>query len=433
MKMNLVQHLSLGTAVVGAIAIGNICSAQAFNLYTITDLSPPNSYSSSAKKINDVGQVVGTVIRTDLDFEQGGFFWENGKTTYLGSPYGGRFSTIADINNAGQIIASFYGANTAILWQNGKTTDLGNLGERNTYAYDINEVGQVVGTSSIGFATDGPRGEDGIDYRAFFWEDGKMTNLGSLGGESTALAINNVGQVVGTYYTQNSARAFIWQDGKLNDLGIEVLDFNYVDINDSGQIVASTRTADGKIRPFIWQDGRLNYLGTLGGDFSYPADMNESGQIVGYSQTAEGKTHAVLWQDGKVTDLLPIKGIGGGASHINESGQVLGGYFSAFGSDPSKSGNFLWERDKAVDLRNLIAPNSGWKSLSVIDINDRGQIIGSGLFNGLPRAFLMNPTDTIIDPEPISESIPEPSSIIGSILGLGAVLTTARRRRCDRR
>ena len=67
-------------------------------------------------------------------------------------------------------------------------TDLGTLGGVST-AEDINERGQVVGRSTLA-----KRGE----FHAFLWEDGTMTDLGTLSGlSSQAYGINDRGQVVG--------------------------------------------------------------------------------------------------------------------------------------------------------------------------------------------------------------------------------------------
>jgi probable HAF family extracellular repeat protein len=66
-------------------------------------------------------------------------------------------------------------------------------GSTASIAKEINESGQVVGYG----AKDGP-------FRAFFWEKGVMTDIGTLGGLSsfTYRGINNKGQVVGLAETQ---------------------------------------------------------------------------------------------------------------------------------------------------------------------------------------------------------------------------------------
>ena len=67
----------------------------------------------------------------------------------------------------------------AFLWQNGTMTDLGTLGGTcpvplcvTVQAVTINRKGQVAGRSVTAL------GEE----HAFFWEDGTMTDLGTLGG-----------------------------------------------------------------------------------------------------------------------------------------------------------------------------------------------------------------------------------------------------------
>src|SRR6202030_2747774 len=76
----------------------------------------------------------------------------------------------------------------------------------------INNRGQVVGFSDLpGDAT----------FHAFFWENGVMTDLGTLPGDFSSLAsgINNEGQVVSTSCDQNgNCRVFLWEIGVMTDL-----------------------------------------------------------------------------------------------------------------------------------------------------------------------------------------------------------------------
>ena len=80
--------------------------------------------------------------------------------------------------------------------------DLGALGEGESYAWAINNAGQITG---YGDASNGMT-------HAFLWEGGTMTDLGTLGGrDSFAYAINNYGQMVGAGYTASrEEHACLW-------------------------------------------------------------------------------------------------------------------------------------------------------------------------------------------------------------------------------
>jgi probable HAF family extracellular repeat protein len=112
--------------------------------------------------------------------------WQDGKMRDIGT-----FSPDL-LNDRGDVVGTILvnGHAHAVFWRNGKLTDLGTLGRRTTYAYALNDHGQVVGES---VTTTGA-------YHAFVWENGTMTDLGTLPGDrySHAWAITNSGQIVGT-------------------------------------------------------------------------------------------------------------------------------------------------------------------------------------------------------------------------------------------
>src|SRR5512133_575397 len=72
-----------------------------------------------------------------------------------------------------------------------QSIDLGTLGGYSSWANALNEGGQVVGVS---FTASG-------QVHAFLWKNGTMTDLGTLGGYSTATSINERGQVIGASTT----------------------------------------------------------------------------------------------------------------------------------------------------------------------------------------------------------------------------------------
>jgi len=135
----------------------------------------------------------------------------------------------------------------AFLWQNGAMTDLGTLGDGYTAAYDINDSGQVVGASFFGGAWGGDQSDSPPPDRPFLWQNGVMSDLlldPYDGSEGHAYAINNARVIVGgARATSGIEGAFVWEDGVMYDLdsllpaGGNVQLLVARDINDDGQIV----------------------------------------------------------------------------------------------------------------------------------------------------------------------------------------------------
>ncbi|WP_195763742.1 PEP-CTERM sorting domain-containing protein [Pseudoduganella rivuli] len=148
------------------------------------------------------------------------------------------------INDQGQVAGWGYNAQAqaeAMLYAGGQVTGLGTLpGDRYSAAMDVNENGVAVGfTESL----------DASGYthkRSFIYMNGQMTALGNLASDNTAVALNNLGMVLGYSSVQSSSGTmripYLYQDGAQYDLGSLVTDPNWhvadvSDINDSGMIV----------------------------------------------------------------------------------------------------------------------------------------------------------------------------------------------------
>src|SRR5213592_2586004 len=134
--------------------------------------------------------------------------------------------------------------------------DLGVLpGYTTTVADGINEAGWIVGTS----------GDGGSQSRPFLWNDGVMTNLGTLGGSrGTAHGISDTGLVVGeSEDASHVMHAFLWQTGVMTDLGPGVA----FAVNGHGQAVGCgfPTSPSPPCHAVLWQDGRMEDLGTLAG------------------------------------------------------------------------------------------------------------------------------------------------------------------------
>jgi probable HAF family extracellular repeat protein len=135
--------------------------------------------------------------------------------------------------------------------------DLGALGSDGySVSRGVNSSAQVTGATGAGASSE-----------VFFYANGSMTNLGTLGGTSgIGNAINTSGQVAG--YSQNASgtyRAFLSSGSNLLDIGDlgggSAVGYG---INDLGQVVGSAVTTNGENHPFLYRNGRMIDLGTLG-------------------------------------------------------------------------------------------------------------------------------------------------------------------------
>lgn len=324
--------------------------------------------SSIATGINADGQVVGnsTYYVNGAEAGQRAFVWRNGVMTNLGSlgvnASGVGNSAAVAINAGGQVVGnSNYFVNgadmgsRAFVWRDGVMTNLGMLGTSTTgvgssTAVAINASGLVAGNSDD-YTTGAYKGS-----RAFIWRDGVMTSLGSLGtnsfgnGSSAAVALNAGGQVAGNslYYVNGvnkGQRAFVWQNGVMTNLGSFGGDSTgmgsslVAGLNDSGQVAGTSSLYVNGVnkgqRAFVWSNGVMTNLGTLGADSSGNASstawaINASGQVVGlsavYANGANLGNRAFLYNDGKMFRLdtfAPSGWVWNIASGINDFGQVV--------------------------------------------------------------------------------------------------------------
>src|SRR6185369_16703947 len=129
--------------------------------------------------------------------------------------------------------------------------DLGTLGGPASHGHDVNDLVHVCGWSMIQANNPASRG--------FFWADGVMKSLGTLGGiYSAAFGMNDHDQVVGASTRADEVQvAFLWSNDQIVDLntlvppGGNLLLTAAYDIDDHGAIVGVGERPDHETRAFL--------------------------------------------------------------------------------------------------------------------------------------------------------------------------------------
>jgi probable HAF family extracellular repeat protein len=360
----------------------------------LTDLTglPANANGTYADSVNSRGWVTGVSGNGAIDPLTGypqmvAVVWKHGKVNDLGT-LGGNAGAAYGINDRGHIVggalndvsdsfstgfpapncggpfcivesfpALFFPSATqlhAVFWQNGTMKDLGTLGGPDSFAWQINASGEIAGQSYIDSV---PNASTGVPttHPFFIGHDGKMIDVGSLGGTvSWVGGLNNRGQMIG----------------------------------------GMTLPGDAGWHPFLWSNGVLKDLGTLGADCGMATSINDIGDVVGVACTTTALFSAALWRDSALIDLGTVGADRCAEAYsINSHGQVVGESGDCGGPLPNHG--WVWQNSgPVVNLNSLIVPSSPIRFGHAVFINDRGEISGDGyLPNGDVHAFLLIPCD----------------------------------------
>jgi probable HAF family extracellular repeat protein len=231
------------------------------------------------------------------------------------------------------------------VWQDGQVQDIGTLGGPDAApgpGCDNQRPNVIVGASYVSFTPNPASGIPTLD--PFLWDHGKMTDLGTLGGAfGFAQCANHRGQVIGdssvaaipaacTAIGSPGCHAFFWENGIMTDLGTLGGDSSQVWwLNDAGVSAGSADLSTPGIHHAVrWKDGQILDLGTVEGDAcSHGRAINAKGQIVGLSTDCHRALHAFVWEEGSpMLDLNTLIPPGSGvlltnAININDRGEIL--------------------------------------------------------------------------------------------------------------
>lgn len=275
------------------------------------------------------------------------------------------------INNRNQVVGSSTVAGDAslfhgFLWENGHLTDLGTLpGGFFSDARDINERGQIVGLAF----------DEVFRPHAVTWVDGRIRELsGPTGADGCgATAINNRGDIVGSCFVAPLTVPVLWRGDTAIVLPAPVgLSTGALDINEGGVVaLASFDATTNSQLAYRLEGAALTPLPPAPGyPNSVAVRLNARGDAAGYSYSTgnDGVQEATAWLGNEPIALgFPPGTLESGASDINARGVVAAGGFSL---NPGQVGDspFLWAGGA---VRPLPIP-PGRVGAQAIVINDRG-------------------------------------------------------------
>lgn len=299
--------------------------------YTITDLGTLGGISSSAREISECGRVAG--------------MWE-----------------------------SRPGRGCAFIWDATRgMTDLGPERNPNCCHGFGRETSSVLLKSASRYSWDRTRKE--------VWDRAK-DSAPTVVRNGRVINISGSGLVLGEFEDLEGGdeHSFLWSESE----GMRVLFISGEEstrttcnaVNDLGQVVGETHRGGASARPFFWDNGELTFLSHPAKGKTYLTDLNDLGQVVGYSETrAYLRIERIRQLPGPVRDCVEF---------CFAILSLLTGPFGAY--QPH-----VWEDGVRFSLNDLIAADSGWTLVSATAINNRGQIVGSGIIGRETHGLLLTP------------------------------------------
>jgi uncharacterized membrane protein len=333
------------------------------------------------------------------------------RVRYMVVELGGRRAN--DISESGQIVGNEElpsGIRHAAFWRSSRSTplDLGTLPDLGSVGESINPRREMVGYAF---------NDDLSVELPLFWAstNSPPVELPGLpeGLLSEVYENNSLGHIVGQFFSADFSvqEAVFWPNSNaapvyLRHLGDDFPHGLASSINASGNIFGDACDADFvECHATFWATWKSTpvALASPGGEFIYtdialPCHaINGAGNMVGYAHNADASAQrAVFWASssspavilntaGEFTNTI--------ADCISDNGQIVG---YGFDKEFARMRPFLWPSatSQGIDLTRFFPAGSDWDldSLFATTVNNRGEIVGSGLFkDGTVHNFALIP------------------------------------------
>jgi VCBS repeat-containing protein len=338
--------------------------------------------TSRAFGINDGGLIVGTAL------EPGGepiaVAWTGGQMNALdGQGRPGQAMAIGNGDVAVGVVAN--GAVIdAVVWEPGQPTrELLGLGGGFTVAFDVNDRNEVVGTSLS---------PEGV-LRPMYWTATDAIPLdvaGASGGE--VFAISDMSDVAGAAAAgtgmEQAMRGPVAGPEVVGSAGLASRAYGINNL----RMAAGSRGSGALVEAVLWtQAGEEVSLPAGGSPFAEAYGVNDAGWIVGTYLSTESVATSVSGESSvqSPTPLAVDLRLDGAGKTVVSAPGLSGARFSLTAGKAGADGlrAALWVGGVLQDLNALVPAGSGWTLVEARDVNNAGQIIGYGLYNGAPRGF----------------------------------------------
>lgn len=382
--------------------------------YDITPLGPlgePYYYGFEAPDdklhptIYDDGTVIGTIYKSK---KKGGStrhaFYYNIKDGFkIIDPFGGKNSEAHMINQNGIVVGSFkinkdqhhyfyFDTNTNVCVDLMDQPELQNYsGWSNIYITPDNQI--YASIEDVNYPND-------VGF-SFFYNFNK--NEYSFDLKDHFISANSKGQMVGSNYGyaeyKNEITGWFYdpKTGFGNFDSPEKICLYPQVISENGAVAGQTDEELG----FYWnvEDGLILFDPLEGFVHRiieiYFTSSNKNGVVLGGSNI-DGVRHPVIFSKKTgLTDLGTVKGEYDTVGYaINDSNQVVGYSIVPLEKDKyfKEPAAFVWDvLDGMKNLNCLIPKKSGWQLTHATSINNKGQIVGLGYFEGQQQLFLLTP------------------------------------------
>jgi len=315
--------------------------------YRIDDLGDLGGPVVRPRALNAHGVTTGEGLKNDRD--RNGVAFLGGAGALAAMPWHGVAHRGNGLNDEGLVVGEdqpdHFGAYACWVWDGTQRQDLRLPGGPHLRsAHDINRHREVVGLTG--------------DGDVFLHADGavRLHARPDRADGIESLCLNASGTVGGTLYREGRhvlTQGFVVQGGAMRLLDLPGTTIHGVrGINDAGHLCGFLRAQrGGPDIPFLLREGELITLGRLPGTTSstVATALNRHDMVVGQGMWSQSP-HSFRWLA------------------------------------------FLWVDSQMHELNTLAdARSQGWTLRTAVDINDAGQVLGTGLRHGVRRAYLATP------------------------------------------